>query len=87
MSLHARSHGTRRRHQVKGSRCLCAEQSLGLEGLYWGGAELLGLGVGQRVGRTSDAIGLRFCFSAIDCGSTARSWAWNRSTTSRRVKG
>ncbi len=33
-----------------------------------------------------DAIGLRACFSAIDCSNTARSWGWNRSTTSRRVK-
>jgi hypothetical protein len=36
--------------------------------------------------RTADAIGLRACFSAIDSSSTARSWGWNRSTTSRRVE-
>ena len=34
----------------------------------------------------ADAIDLRACFSAVDCSSTARSWGWNRSTTSRRVK-
>jgi hypothetical protein len=47
---------------------------------------LLGFGVEQPVGRTTDAIGLRACFSAVDCRSTARSWGWNRSTPSRRVK-
>jgi hypothetical protein len=34
----------------------------------------------------ADAICLRACFSAVDCSSTARSWGWNRSTTSRRAK-
>jgi hypothetical protein len=47
---------------------------------------LLGLGVEQPARRTPDAIGLRGCFSAADCSSTARSWGWNRSITSRRVK-
>jgi hypothetical protein len=47
---------------------------------------LLGLGVEQPAGRTTDAIGLRACFSAVDCSSTARSWGWNQSTTSRRGK-
>jgi hypothetical protein len=28
-------------------------------------------------------IGPRACFSAVDCGSIAHSWGWNRSTTSR----
>jgi hypothetical protein len=32
---------------------------------------LLGLGVEQPAGRTTDAIGLRACFSAVDCSSTA----------------
>ena len=44
------------------------------------------LGLEQPAGRTADAIGLRACFSAVDCSSTARSWGWNRSATSRRVK-
>ena len=41
----------------------------------------------RAAGRAADAIDLRACFSAVDCSSNARSWSWNRSTTSRRVKG
>jgi hypothetical protein len=44
------------------------------------------LGFEQRAGRTADPIGLRACFSAVDCSSTVRSWGWNRSTTSRPIK-
>jgi hypothetical protein len=36
--------------------------------------------------RIADAIGLRACFSAVDGSGAARSWGWNRSTTSRRVE-
>jgi hypothetical protein len=50
------------------------------------GSELLGLGVEQPAGRTADAIGLGDCFNPVDCGSNARSWGLNRSTTSRRIK-
>jgi hypothetical protein len=42
------------------------------------------LGLEQSAGLAADPIG-RACFSAIDYSST-RSWGWNRSTTSRRVK-
>ena len=47
---------------------------------------MIGLGVEQPAGRTTGAIGLRVCFSAVDCSSTDRSGGWSRSTTSRRVK-
>jgi hypothetical protein len=44
------------------------------------------LGLEQPARRTADAIGLRACFRAIDCNGATRSWGWNRSTTSRRIK-